>query len=63
MADRSGRSGLHYAALANDVTEIQRAIAAGEDPNHADAQGFAPLHFAAQQQAVEAVNALLGRRR
>jgi hypothetical protein len=59
MVDRSGRGGLHYAALENDVVAIQRHIDAGEDPNHADAQGFAPLHFAAQQSAVEAANALL----
>ena len=59
MIDRRGRSGLHYAALENDIAAIQRHIAAGEDPNGADTQGFAPLHFAAQQHAVEAAHALL----
>jgi ankyrin repeat protein len=60
MTDRSGRSGLHYAALENDVTAIERHLAAGDSPNSADKrEGSCPLHFAAQQQAVEAAKALL----
>jgi ankyrin repeat protein len=59
MADRAGRSRLHHAALENDVTAVQRYLAAGDDPDATDAQGFRPLHFAAQQQSVEAARALL----
>ena len=60
MVDRSGRSGLHYAAMENDVAAIERHLAAGDDPNRADTrEGFRPLHFAAQEQAVEAAKALL----
>jgi len=50
---------LHYAALANDVHEAERLIAAGDDPGASDAQGFTPLHFAAQERAVDAARVLL----
>jgi ankyrin repeat protein len=59
MVDRGGRSDLHHAAMGNDVAAIERHLAAGDDPNGADAQKFRPLHFAAQEQAVEAAKALL----
>ncbi len=45
MGDRGGRSGLHYAALENDVTAIQRHLAAGEDPNIADLMYMRRTHM------------------
>lgn len=57
--DREGRSSLHYAALAGDVSAAEVMLADGMDPNAADRQGFTPLHFAAQQGSVQIVLLLL----
>lgn len=54
-----GRSPLHYAAISNDVIAAQARLAAGDDPNHQDGQGFTPLHFAAQQWSIEVARLLL----
>ncbi len=60
--DREGRLPLHYAALADDAGEVVARIAAGDDPNLGDRQGFTPLHLAAQAGAIEAVRVLLDNR-
>jgi uncharacterized protein len=57
--DRSGRTALHYAALASDVGEAEARLADGEDPAQADLQGFTPLHFAAQAGSAEVALLLL----
>jgi ankyrin repeat protein len=57
--DRSGRTALHYAALASDVGEAEARLADGEDPAQVDLQGFTPLHFAAQAGSAEVALLLL----
>ncbi len=57
--DAEGRSELHYAALANDAVAVQEKVAAGGDLEAPDRQGFAPLHFAAQEGALEVARVLL----
>ena len=57
--DREGRSPLHYAAMANRVTETEERLAAGDDPNLGDRLGFTPLHLAAQEGSLEAARVLL----
>jgi ankyrin repeat protein len=57
--DRAGRTALHYAALENDVDQVEELLRSGNDPDVSDRQGFTPLHFAAQQGALEAARALL----
>ena len=47
--DHYGRTALHYAALENAVSEIQRLLEAGFAPNAVDKAGWTPLHFAAQK--------------
>jgi ankyrin repeat protein len=59
QTDRDGRQPLHYAALADDVREIEARLAAGDDPNLGDREGWTPLHFAAQQGALDAARRLL----
>jgi ankyrin repeat protein len=57
--DAAGRTELHYAALANDLSAVEARLIAGDDPNAADWDGFTPLHFAAQGSAVEVARVLL----
>jgi ankyrin repeat protein len=57
--DPARRTQLHYASLTNDVPEIRRLFASGADANIVDAQGFSPLHLAAQEYAIEAARELL----
>jgi ankyrin repeat protein len=57
--DPAGRSPLHYAAMNNEVSEIQALVAAGVSTDVQDNQGFTPLHLAAQQHSVAAATALL----
>lgn len=57
--DAVGRTELHDAALANDPTAAEGRLAAGDDPNQADEEGFTPLHFAAQERAAEVARLLI----
>jgi uncharacterized protein len=57
--DEYGRSELHHAALRNDTGAIARLLADRELVDERDVEGFAPLHFAAQEYSVDAVEALL----
>ena len=59
--DREGRLPLHYAAMANDVVEIEARLTAGDDPHLGDRMGFTPLHLAAQEGSLEAARMLLDR--
>ena len=57
--DREGRQELHYRALEGDIPGIRDRLAAGDEIDLADRQGFTALHFAAQQSQTEAVRVLL----
>jgi ankyrin repeat protein len=57
--DREGRLPLHYAAMANNVVEVEKRIVDGDDPNFGDRLGFTPLHLAAQEGSLDAARALL----
>lgn len=57
--DRTGRSPLHYAALAGDAAAIRQLLASGLMVDAADENGWTPLHFAAQRNAPEATDLLL----
>jgi ankyrin repeat protein len=58
-----GRTELHYVAVdlpkEKHSQEIVRLVAEGCDPNQADKNGWTPLHVAAQECSLEAVQALL----
>jgi ankyrin repeat protein len=45
--------------LENNVAEARRRLAAGDDPNLGDRQGFTPLHLAAQQWSIDVAKLLL----
>ena len=49
---------MHYAALENNAPRV-RDLLRRNDPNEPDNEGFTPLHFAAQEYAVEAARSLL----
>ena len=57
--DSFGRTDLHEAAIAGDGRRCRQLLAENADPNVVDKLGWTPLHFAAQRQAFEAVDALL----
>jgi uncharacterized protein len=59
--DAEGRTELHYAALANDVAAVEDRLAAGDDLDASDRQGFAPLHLAAQEGSLAVARELLDR--
>jgi ankyrin repeat protein len=50
---------LHAAALRGDLPEVHRLIASGADSGASDADGFTPLHLAAQEFHVDAAAVLL----
>ena len=52
-------AGLHAAAAAGDVAEIERLIAAGERPNIQDSSSRTPLHVAVFRKHHDAVRALI----
>ena len=47
-ADESGRLPIHYAAMTDNVKEIEARLAEGDDINLGDKRGFTPLHMATQ---------------
>lgn len=49
----------HYAAAEGRIDDLRSALAAGDDPNAADREGFTPLHFAARSLDADAAEALL----
>lgn len=57
--DRAGRLTLHYAAMEDQASIVEDRLACGDDPDASDRRGFTPLHFAAQQHALEAARILL----
>jgi ankyrin repeat protein len=57
--DREGRQPLHYAAMANRITEIEERLAEGDDPNLGDRLGFTPLRLALQEGSADAARVLL----
>jgi ankyrin repeat protein len=60
--DREGRLPLNYAAMANDVVDLEARLAAGDDQNLGDRLGLMPLHLAAQEGSLEAARVLLDHR-
>ncbi|RKR88171.1 ankyrin repeat protein [Micromonospora pisi] len=59
-SDDLDRDELHYAALRNDVDLIRQRLAAGVPVSMRERrEGYTPLHFAAQDGAAAAVDALL----
>ncbi|HEX9626480.1 MAG TPA: ankyrin repeat domain-containing protein [Acidiferrobacterales bacterium] len=61
--DKFGRTVLHHVAVdlprEKHSREIARLISEGYDPNQKDKNGWTPLHFAAQECSLDAVQALL----
>ncbi|WP_372459633.1 ankyrin repeat domain-containing protein [Agromyces cavernae] len=53
------RSALHYAAAEADDEAVARSLDHGADPNAADANGWTPLHFAAQSHSLSSIHLLL----
>ena len=57
--ERLGRTAVHSAAADGNEDGLRVLLAEGADPRAADAQGWTPLHFAAQAQAPLVVEVLL----
>ena len=57
--DEYGRTPLHYAAAEGQVEEVIRSLSDGANPNAQDADGWSPLHFAAQAVSPGSTEALL----
>jgi uncharacterized protein len=57
--DRLGRSAMHYAAAGDDVDCLRDAPATGADVSGRDGDGFTPLHFDTQEDAVTVTRFLL----
>ena len=57
--DRLGRTRLWWAAKDGRLADVERLLAAGEDPNAADVDGEAPLHAAARWGHTAVVETLL----
>lgn len=61
--DKLGRSPLHYVALdyekGRQSMEIVRLVQEGYECNQQDKNGWTPLHFATQENSLEAVEALI----
>eukprot|EP00475_Leptophrys_vorax_P038204 TRINITY_DN6693_c0_g1_i1.p1 TRINITY_DN6693_c0_g1~~TRINITY_DN6693_c0_g1_i1.p1 ORF type:complete len:378 (+),score=-9.85 TRINITY_DN6693_c0_g1_i1:149-1282(+) len=60
LADKYGRTALHYAAGAGDVTLARVLINRGASTEPADSKGVTPLHLAAEQVEPEFTQLLLG---
>jgi len=57
--DEAGRLPIHYAAMADNVQEIEARLAEGDDINLGDKRGFTPLHMATQHGSRAAARFLL----
>jgi len=53
------RTELHYARVDADVQKIRALLGAGADSSEANANGWTPLHFAAQANCAECVEILI----
>ena len=58
-ADEAGRLPIHYAAMTDDVKDLEARLAEGDDINLADKGGFTPLHMATQHDSHAAARFLL----
>jgi ankyrin repeat protein len=53
------RKEVHEAVIARDIARCSRLLAEGANPDVVDKNGWTPLHFAAQSQAPDLVDALI----
>ena len=53
------RTELHYACVDGNVQKIRSLLDAGADPSASDANGWTPLHFAAQANCAEGARLLI----
>ena len=59
LSDVTGKTGLHYAALMNEVDAIRWLLDSGANINAQDANGSTPLHDAILHNNVKAIQMLL----
>lgn len=57
--ERAGRSHVHYAAAEGRLGDAEQALREGANPGQPDADGWTPLHFAAQGQHADVAAVLL----